>query len=127
MKYNVLLPFIVILLIPSCAGFYGNQNTGTYAAGFLGTDFEGYEQSAGTVKVAKGHQSTTAQSAIRTAGTLGASALAAGVSETLSNNATKVSLGAQGVDKAATAGKFATQQLRITEQTKIKTFVPPVH
>jgi len=115
-------PILILLslVFASCAGFTGNEQKGTYAAVFLGTDFKGYRQSSRNVEVADANQSTTAVPAIRTAGTLGTASILAGVTETNSNNATREVLGGQKVDASKAAGREATEQLRISEETKRK-------
>jgi hypothetical protein len=68
--------------------------------------------------VAKQNQSKVPLSAIRTAGTIGVSAITNGMLETVNNNAAAVELGAQRTSAGIAAGKEATKQLSITEATK---------
>ncbi len=121
------MKWALLLCLPfaACAGFSGNEQKGTYSAVFFGTDFKGYSQSSGKAEVAEANQSNTTIPAIRTAGTLGTAAIAANLAEAVSADNTAVSLGSQKVERSKNAGQAATNQLKIKEATKIKTFVPP--
>jgi hypothetical protein len=74
--------------------------------------------------IAGQNQSKVPLSAIRTAGTIGVSAITNGMLETINNNATTVELGSQATQASIAAGKEATKQLSIqtgaaTEALKI--------
>jgi hypothetical protein len=96
----------------------------------VGTDLEGAETSADGMKIARQDQSKVANSAIKTAGTLGAAAITAGMLEgmnadnlaadtALAQEATKQTALKEGTKRAATASKAAVETAKIHAATPL--------
>ena len=117
MKITTLLLSITLC---SCTVYHGDKNKGTYTGVALGTDLKGYAQTSEGVKVDEANQVEAFKHAATAAGTAFAAKIAGDVARALSSDATKVSLGDQGVTKHSITQKEATKQLRVTEATKVK-------
>lgn len=120
MKHLLLL----FLSLPSCAEFTGNSITGDYHAVIVMTDLGAFSQTSKKVVATKVNQSKVPLSAIRTAGTLGATAITTGALEAANANATAVDITNSNNAAAGVAAKEATKRLSIetnaaTEALKI--------
>ena len=130
---------IIYLTIMACGSSCAYRSGATYAGGQVeskwvdftaGTDLEGAETSAQGMKIAKQDQSKVANSAIKTAGTLGAAAITAGMLEgmnadnlaadtAVAQEATKQTALKEGTKRAATASKAAVETAKIHAATPL--------
>jgi hypothetical protein len=108
----------------SGATYAGAQIQSKWVDLTVGTDLEGAETSAEGMKIAKQDQSKVANQAIKTAGTLGAAAITAGMLEgmnadnlaadtALAQEGTKQTALKEGTKRAANANATAVQQAKI--------------